>query len=59
MEEFQELVGALMSKGATNGPKITAIIERYLGKGKKIKETTPEQAEFIHLIVSDIKSELM
>ena len=59
MTEFQDLVGTLMSKGTTNGPKITAIVEKYLGKGKKVSDSTPEQAEFIHLIVSDIKSDLM
>lgn len=59
MAEFQDLVGQLMSKGTTNGPKITAIVERYLGKGKKVGDTTPEQAEFVSLIVADIKSDLM
>ena len=59
MTEFQDLVGQLMSKGTTNGPKITAIVERYLGKGKKVGDTTPEQAEFVSLIVADIKSDLM
>lgn len=61
MAEFQEIVGGLMSGAgaATNGPKITAVIDKYLGKGKKIGDTTPEQAEFIHLIVSEIKEELL
>ena len=59
MTEFQDLVGQLMSRGTTNGPKITAIVEKYLGKGKKVSDSTPEQAEFIYLIVSDIKSDLM
>ena len=59
MAEFQDLVGTLMSKGTTNGPKITAIVEKYLGKGKKVSDTTPEQAEFVSLIVADIKSDLM
>ena len=59
MTEFQDLVGQLMSKGTTNGPKITAIVEKYLGKGKKVSDTTPEQAEFVNLIVGDIKSDLM
>ena len=59
MAEFQDLVGQLMSKGTTNGPKITAIVERYLGKGKKVGDTTPEQAEFVSLIVADIKSDLI
>jgi hypothetical protein len=59
MNEFQEIVGVLMSKGTTNSPKITAIVERYLGKGKKVGDTTPEQAEFISLIISDLKADLM
>ena len=59
MAEFQEVVGQLMSKGTTNGPKITTIVERYLGKGKKVSDTTAEQAEFISLILSDIKADLM
>ena len=39
-------------------PKISAIIEKYLGKGKKVADATPEQAEFIYLINSEIKDEL-
>lgn len=59
MTEFQELAGKLMQEAAnTNGPKITTIVERYLGKGKKVSETTPDQAEFIHLINTEIKEEL-
>jgi hypothetical protein len=59
MEEFKAIVGQLMSTGTTNAPKITSIVEKYLGKGKKVNDTTPEQAEFIYLIISDIKAELM
>ena len=35
------------------------IIDKYLGKGKKIAEAKPEQAEFIYLIVSEIKDTIM
>jgi hypothetical protein len=60
MSEFQEIVGKLMERdSAVNGPKITTIIDKYLGKGKKIAEAKPEQAEFIYLIVSEIKDTLM
>ena len=60
MAEFQTLVGQLMERNsAGNGPKVTQIIERYLGKGKKISETTRDQAEFIYLIVNEIKEDLM
>lgn len=59
MAEFKELVGSLMTKNQSNGPKITSIVEKYLGKGKKVNDATPDQAEFIHLIVSEIKEDLM
>ena len=57
--EFNDLVGQVMTANQSNGAKITGIVERYLGKGKKVSETTSEQAEFIHLIVNDIREELM
>lgn len=61
MDEFQQVVGELMSKRdqAVMAPKITQIVERYLGKGKKISDTTPDQAEFVYLIVNDIKQDLV
>ena len=59
MNEFKDVVGQLMSSGTQNAPKITNIVEKYLGKGKKVNDTTPEQAEFIYLILNDIKAELM
>jgi hypothetical protein len=59
MKTFGEIAGDLMTKTTANGPKITQIIEKYLGKGKKINETTPDQAEFVFLIVNEIREELM
>ena len=41
------------------GPRITAIVEKYLGKGKKVSETTINQAEFIYLINLEIEEELL
>ena len=43
---------------AGSGTQVSAIIEKYLGKGKKVADATPEQAEFIYLINSEIKDEL-
>lgn len=58
--QFQEYVGTLMQKNSTTyGPKITTIIEKYLGKGKKISEATPDQAEIINLINIEIKEDLI
>lgn len=60
MKEFSSLAGQLMERdSAVNQPKITAIVDKYLGKGKKISEAKPDQAEFIHLIVSEIKETLL
>lgn len=52
---FQELVGELMSANQSNAGKITAIVDKYLGRGKKVGECTPEQAEQIDLIVHDLE----
>lgn len=55
MDEFKALVGVLMNKNQSNAAKITEIVERYLGKNKKIAETTPAQAELVHLIVQEVR----
>lgn len=56
---FQTLVGELMNKNSTfYGPRITQIVDKYLGKGKKVSDTTIEQAEFIYLIISEIEDTL-
>ena len=61
MSEFQEIVGVLMNSEARENhqKKITTIIDKYLGKGKKVAEATPEQAELIYLIVNEIKEDLI
>lgn len=60
MKEFSEIAGKLMeTASAVNGPKITEIISKYLGKGKKISEATREQAELIYLIVQEIKDTML
>ena len=58
MAEFNEMAGKLMKKDATYyGPRITQITSKILGKGKKVSETTRDQAEFIYLIVGEMKDE--
>ena len=56
--QFQSLVGDLMSKDQSNSRKITSIVEKYLGRGKKVGECTEEQAEQLDLIVHDLESML-
>lgn len=59
INEFQEVVGQIMQKNPAAAPKITSIVDKYLGKGKKVGDATPDQAEFIYLIVSEIKEDLL
>ena len=59
MDEFQTLVGNLMQKDSSKyTPMVTKIIDKYLGKGKKVVDATPEQAELIYLINTEIKEEI-
>lgn len=60
MTEFQELVGTLMAKDqAYYAPRITQVVERYLGRGKKISEATLDQAELVFYVVKEIKETLL
>ena len=60
MAEFQELVGALMNKdSAKYAPLVTKVIDKYLGKGKKVVDATRDQAELIYLIVTEIKEDIV
>lgn len=60
MDEFNTIAGELVNKNAEYyAPRMTEIIEKYLGKGKKLQETTRSQAEFVHLIVQEIKDTLL
>ena len=60
MAEFQDIAGGLMQKNAAMyGPRITQIIEKYLGKGKKVADTNRDQGEFIYLIITEIKEDIL
>ena len=59
MAEFSELVGELIQRDSSNAAKITQVVNKYLGTGKKVADALPEQAEFIYLIVEEIKAELI
>lgn len=60
MNEFKQIVGDLMEKDKDKyAPYITQAVEKYLGKGKKISETTIDQAELVYLILSEIKDEVV
>jgi hypothetical protein len=56
MSEFSVVAGDLMNKNQTKyGPLITQIVDKILGRGKKISDTTPDQAEFVYLILQEVK----
>lgn len=63
MEEFKALTKQLQKNTGTEfktkwAPKITHIVDKYLGVGKKVNDCTPAQAEQLELIVSDLKDEV-
>ena len=59
MAEFKDMVSVVMAKNQTNAVKLTAIVDKYLGKGKKVADATPDQAELIYLIINEIRSDLL
>ena len=52
---FQSVVSTLMEANQSNAIKITEIIEKYLGKNKKVSECTEAQSELIHSIVEELQ----
>ena len=60
MSQFETMAGELMTKDQTYyQPRITQIIEKYLGKGKKMSGVTRDQAELVYLVVSEIQEDLV
>lgn len=59
MKEFQSAVQKIVNSNPANASKITAIVDKYLGKNKKVSEASPEQAELVYLIVEEVKAELL
>lgn len=53
--KVQEIIGSLMSINQNNSLKIVAVIEKYLGKGKKVTDCTPVQSEQLELIIQDLE----
>ena len=57
---FNELATILMTKdAAAYGPKITFIVDKYLGKGKKVSDSTMAQVELLDQIVAEIEETLI
>jgi hypothetical protein len=54
--KIQEATGS--SFGTKWDPKIVEITDRYLGRGKKVSDATPKQAEQLELIVDELTKEV-
>lgn len=60
MEKFNEMASKLVVANAEYySPRITFIIEKYLGKGTKIADSTLAQVELIDQIVAEIEDTLI
>lgn len=61
MAEFKKMVSQIQKAVGKEdfrevwAGKITAITDKYLGKGRKVNDATPDQVEQIFLIVEDLK----
>lgn len=55
MLRVNELIGQLMTANQSNALKITTIIEKYLGRGRKVADCTPTQCEQLELIILDLQ----
>lgn len=59
IEEFKNLVSKIMEQNQSNAIKITAVTDKYLGKGKKASDATPAQAELIHLVNIELREDIL
>lgn len=62
MSTFKDVIESIANKATEEkpmetyyAPRITEIVERYIGKGKKVGDMTRDQVEQLALIVDDLK----
>lgn len=55
MAEFKSQVEIIMSIDQTKAANIQQIVEKHLGKNKKVADCTENQLEFLELIIEDMK----
>lgn len=55
MTKAQEIISSLMEASEDNAPRIVAVVEEHLGKGKKLNQATEEQVDIVVLITDDLK----
>jgi len=55
LDEFNQIANTLVTKDPKNVTKITDIVERHIGYGKKVNEMTRNQKDILDIIVYDLK----
>ena len=56
MNEFKTIVSKMIEKNIEYyGPRITEIVDRHLGKGKKVADCSRDQVMLLEIIVSELK----
>jgi len=55
LEQFNQVANALVAKDQKNVSKITDIVEKHIGYGKKVNEMTRNQKDILDIIVYDLK----
>ena len=56
IDEFQTIVGQLMSKSPANRSKISGIVAEYLGGEKKVGDCTEDDAPQLDLILQELRT---
>lgn len=56
LEEFSKLVNQIMAKNPNANSVIVKIVDKYLGKGKKVSECTPSEAAQLDLILFELRT---
>lgn len=56
LEEFSNLVNQIMAKNPNANSVIVKIVDKYLGKGKKVSECTPSEAAQLDLILFELRT---
>ena len=55
MNEFQATIGILMQEDPSNKDKISMIVEKHLGKGRKASELRRDQSDLLDIIIYELK----
>lgn len=55
LDEFNQVANALVTKDQKNVSRITDIVEKHIGYGKKVNEMTRNQKDILDIIVYDLK----